>query len=168
VTDESNFVYITAPVLRPVHGLGKGGGVAMAARRRLALLAGVVAAGALFSVAACGGGDDEGGAPAEGVTAAGNLDFVVWSYSIETIQDNIKRFEQANPAITIKLADHSWFDYHDIMATKFTGGNAPTSPTRRTTGCRSGWRPGGSSRSTSAVRGWRSTGTSGRPTPRRG
>jgi multiple sugar transport system substrate-binding protein len=95
----------------------------MAVRRRLALFAGIVAAGALFSLAACGG-DDEA-APAEGVKAAGNLDFVVWSYSIETIQDNIKQFEQANPGITIKLADHSWFDYHDILATKFTGGNAP-------------------------------------------
>jgi multiple sugar transport system substrate-binding protein len=95
----------------------------MAVRRRLALVAGIVAAGALFSLAACGG-DDEA-APAEGVKAAGNLDFVVWSYSIETIQDNIERFEKTNPAIKIKLADHSWFDYHDIMATKFTGGNAP-------------------------------------------
>jgi multiple sugar transport system substrate-binding protein len=93
-------------------------------RRRLAFFAGVVAAGALFSAAACGGGDDEA-APAAGVKPAGNLDFVVWSYSIETIQDNIKRFEKSNPAITIKLADHSWFDYHDIMATKFTSGNAP-------------------------------------------
>ncbi len=93
-------------------------------RRRLAFFAGVVAAGALFSAAACGGGDDEA-APAEGVKASGTLDFVVWSYSIETIQDNIKRFEKANPAIQIKLADHSWFDYHDIMATKFTSGNAP-------------------------------------------
>jgi multiple sugar transport system substrate-binding protein len=95
----------------------------MAVRRRLALFASIVAAGALFSLAACGG-DDEA-APAEGVKAAGNLDFVVWSYSIETIQDNIERFEKTNPAIQIKLADHSWFDYHDIMATKFTGGNAP-------------------------------------------
>jgi multiple sugar transport system substrate-binding protein len=95
----------------------------MAVRRRLALVAGIVAAGALFSLAACGG--DEEAAPAEGVKAAGNLDFVVWSYSIETIQDNIERFEKTNPAIKIKLADHSWFDYHDIMATKFTGGNAP-------------------------------------------
>jgi multiple sugar transport system substrate-binding protein len=96
----------------------------MAVRRRLAFLAGVVTACALFSAAACGGGDKEG-APAEGVKAAGNLDFVVWSYSIETIQDNIKQFEQANPTVKIKLADHSWFDYHDIMATKFTSGNAP-------------------------------------------
>jgi multiple sugar transport system substrate-binding protein len=96
----------------------------MTVRRRLAFIASVVAAGLLLSVAACGG-DDEAAAPDEGVKAAGNLDFVVWSYSIETIQDNIKRFEKSNPAINIKLADHSWFDYHDIMATKFTGGNAP-------------------------------------------
>jgi multiple sugar transport system substrate-binding protein len=98
----------------------------MTARRRLALIAGVVLVGALLSIPlACGGGDDEAAPPAEDVKAAGNLDFVVWSYSIETIQDNIKRFEQANPSIKINLADHSWFDYHDVMATKFTGGNAP-------------------------------------------
>jgi multiple sugar transport system substrate-binding protein len=96
----------------------------MTVRRRLAFVAGIVAAGALFSVVAACGGDD-GAAPAEGVKAAGNLDFVVWSYSIETIQDNIKLFEKSNPSIQIKLADHSWFDYHDVMATKFTGGNAP-------------------------------------------
>ena len=54
-----------------------------------------------FALAACGGGDDEA-APAEGVKAAGTLDFVVWSYSIETIQDNIKRFEKANPGIKVK------------------------------------------------------------------
>ena len=97
----------------------------MAMRKRLALLAGVVFAGVLLSVAACGGDDDEAAPPAEGVKAAGNLNFVVWSYEVETIQDNIKQFEQANPGITINLADHSWFDYHDILATKFTGGNAP-------------------------------------------
>jgi multiple sugar transport system substrate-binding protein len=97
----------------------------MTVRRRLAFIASVVAAGLLLSVAACGGGDEEAAAPDEDVQAAGNLDFVVWSYSIETIQDNIKQFEKSNPAISINLADHSWFDYHDIMATKFTGGNAP-------------------------------------------
>jgi multiple sugar transport system substrate-binding protein len=96
----------------------------MAVRRRFAFWAGVVTACALLSAAACGGGDEKA-APAAGVKAAGNLDFVVWSYSIDTIQDNIKRFEKTNPAVKIKLADHSWFDYHDIMATKFTSGNAP-------------------------------------------
>lgn len=58
-------------------------------------------------------------------SAAVNLNFVVWSYSIETIQDNIAQFEAQNPGITVSLADFSWFDYHDILATRFTG-NTPT------------------------------------------
>jgi multiple sugar transport system substrate-binding protein len=49
----------------------------------------------------------------------------VWSYSIPTIQDNIKKFEQQDPDATVSLRDTSWFDYHDVMATRFTGGNAP-------------------------------------------
>jgi multiple sugar transport system substrate-binding protein len=53
------------------------------------------------------------------------LNFTVWSYSIETINDNITNFEEANPGVQVNLADHSFFDYHDIMATKFTGGDAP-------------------------------------------
>ena len=76
----------------------------MAMRRRLALLASVLFAGVLLSIAACGGGDDEAAAPAEDVKA-GNLDFVVWSYSIETIQDNIKRVRTGKlQDVTIKLA----------------------------------------------------------------
>jgi multiple sugar transport system substrate-binding protein len=55
----------------------------------------------------------------------GRLDFTVWSYSIETINDNIKNFEEANPGVQVNLSDHSFFDYHDIMATNFTGGGAP-------------------------------------------
>lgn len=65
----------------------------------------------------------EGAAPAAGEGT--QLDFVVWSYSIETIQDNIGQFEQQRPGVQVNLEDHSWFDYHDIMATKFTGGNPP-------------------------------------------
>lgn len=57
--------------------------------------------------------------------AAVNLTMDVWSYSIPTIQDNIKKFEQRNPGVSVELHDTSWFDYHDVMATKFTGGNAP-------------------------------------------
>jgi multiple sugar transport system substrate-binding protein len=54
-----------------------------------------------------------------------SLTFDVWSYSIPTIQDNIKRFQQQNPGVRIALRDTSWFDYHDVMATRFAGGNAP-------------------------------------------
>ena len=43
------------------------------------------------------------------------MDFVVWSYGIETINDNIKKFQELNPDITINLKDYSWLDYHDTM-----------------------------------------------------
>ena len=54
-----------------------------------------------------------------------HINFMVWSYGIETIQDNIKGFQQMNPNITVGLQDVSWFNYHDTMATKFTSGDAP-------------------------------------------
>src|SRR5215510_11509645 len=54
-----------------------------------------------------------------------DLHFVVWSYSIETIQDNIKQFEEANPGVTVELTDFGWNDYHDVMATRFAS-NTPT------------------------------------------
>src|SRR6266542_5329099 len=57
--------------------------------------------------------------------AAVNLTMDVWSYSVPTIQDNLKKFEKRNPGVSVALHDTSWFDYHDVMATKFTGGNAP-------------------------------------------
>src|SRR5215471_10408210 len=57
--------------------------------------------------------------------APANISFMVWSYSIETIQDNIKNFQQRVPGATVKLQDFSWFDYHDVMAARFVGGNAP-------------------------------------------
>ena len=53
------------------------------------------------------------------------LDFVVWSYGIETINDNIKNFQEANPNITITLKDYSWLDYHDTMVASFAANNAP-------------------------------------------
>ena len=47
------------------------------------------------------------------------LEFVVWNYSIDTIQDNINKFEELNPGITIKLTDYAWGDYHDTMVLRF-------------------------------------------------
>jgi multiple sugar transport system substrate-binding protein len=48
-----------------------------------------------------------------------NLDFVVWSYSIETILDNIKLFEQQYPNVKINLTDYSWTAYHETMVNRF-------------------------------------------------
>jgi len=64
---------------------------------------------------------------AQGGASSGSvhLNFMVWSYGIDTIQDNIKKFQSSNPSVTVSLADTSWFNYHDTMATKFTAGGAP-------------------------------------------
>lgn len=65
-------------------------------------------------------------APTQGeVTKPVEMDFVVWSYGIETIQDNIKNFEALNPNIKINLKDYSWLDYHDTMVGLFAANNPP-------------------------------------------
>ena len=64
--------------------------------------------------------------PAGGEPAAPtSLDFVVWSYGIETIQDNIKNFQETNPACQINLKDYSWLVYHDTMVGRFAAGDPP-------------------------------------------
>jgi multiple sugar transport system substrate-binding protein len=47
------------------------------------------------------------------------LNLLAWSYSVETVQANLKKFMADNPGITVKYADVSWFNYHDVMATRF-------------------------------------------------
>ena len=47
------------------------------------------------------------------------LEFTVWNYSIDTIQDNIRKFEELNPGVTVKLTDYAWPDYHDTMVLRF-------------------------------------------------
>ena len=65
--------------------------------------------------------------PAAGGESAepASLDFVVWSYGIETIQDNIKNFQDANPECQINLKDYSWLEYHDTMVGRFAAGDPP-------------------------------------------
>ena len=53
------------------------------------------------------------------------INFIVWSYGIETIQDNIKNFEAMNPCTKIILKDYSWLEYHDTMVGLFTAGASP-------------------------------------------
>ena len=60
-----------------------------------------------------------------GGTKPVNLDFVVWSYGIETVQDNIKNFEAKNQNIKVSLQDFSWLDYHDTIVSRATA-NTPT------------------------------------------
>lgn len=50
-----------------------------------------------------------------------SLEFVVWNYSLETIQDNIDQFQAANPNINVHLTSYSWNTYHDTMVLRFKG-----------------------------------------------
>lgn len=49
------------------------------------------------------------------------LEFVVWNYSLDTIQDNVAKFEAANPGITVNVTDYTWPDYHDSLVLRFRG-----------------------------------------------
>jgi len=49
------------------------------------------------------------------------LEFVVWNYSLDTIQENIKTFEANNPGIKVNLTDYAWPDYQDSLILRFRG-----------------------------------------------
>lgn len=59
------------------------------------------------------------------VTKPVAMDFVVWSYGIETINDNIQKFQAITPGVTITLKDYSWLEYHDTMVGAFAANNPP-------------------------------------------
>jgi multiple sugar transport system substrate-binding protein len=47
------------------------------------------------------------------------LEFVVWNYSLETIQENVQQFEAANPGIKVKVTDYAWPDYQNSLILRF-------------------------------------------------
>ncbi|MGH6962711.1 MAG: ABC transporter substrate-binding protein, partial [Dongiaceae bacterium] len=66
-----------------------------------------------------------------------NLNFVVWNYSLDTIQDNISKFEAGHPGVKVTLTDYTWPDYFDTMMLRFRG-NTPT----QVMYCGEDWLPG--------------------------
>ena len=50
------------------------------------------------------------------------LEFVVWNYSLDTIEDNARQFEAENPGIKVNITDYPWSDYHDSMVLRLRGG----------------------------------------------
>ena len=51
-----------------------------------------------------------------------DLDFVVWTYALDMIQDNIDKFEATAPGVNATLTDYNWGQYHDTVVTNFVGG----------------------------------------------
>lgn len=50
------------------------------------------------------------------------LEFTVWNYSLDTIKDNVRQFEEANPGIKVNVTDYDWPDYPDALLLRFRGG----------------------------------------------
>lgn len=59
--------------------------------------------------------------PALAAAQVVTLNFNVWSYSVDTIQDNIKQFEAANNGtIHVALTDIPWNNYHETMVARLS------------------------------------------------
>jgi multiple sugar transport system substrate-binding protein len=54
-------------------------------------------------------------------TSGTALTFVVWSYGVETIKDNIKKLEQKVSGLKVNFQDFAWTNYHDTMVARFAG-----------------------------------------------
>jgi multiple sugar transport system substrate-binding protein len=67
--------------------------------------------------------EEEAAPPAAGEPVT--LDFVTWSYGVETIADNIAKLEELHPEVKINHQDYSWLEYHDTMVGRFAANNAP-------------------------------------------
>ena len=50
------------------------------------------------------------------------LEFVVWNYALDVIEDNVRQFEEANPGIRVNVTDYTWPDYQDSLVLRFRGG----------------------------------------------
>src|SRR5262245_17831692 len=56
---------------------------------------------------------------AEGQGGSVTLNLVSWSYGVEIVRDNIGKFQQRYPGVTINYNDFSWATYHDAMVARF-------------------------------------------------
>lgn len=50
------------------------------------------------------------------------LTFVVWTYAVELIEDNIRKFQELYPDIEVELIDYNWGQYNDLIVANFVGG----------------------------------------------
>lgn len=53
-----------------------------------------------------------------------NLDFAIWTFAKDMVQDNINKFQATAPGVTVKLVDYNWGQYHDTLVTNFSSGSA--------------------------------------------
>src|SRR5262249_52742718 len=57
--------------------------------------------------------------PARAQAGSVTLNLVSWSYGVEIVRDNIGKFQQRYPGVTVNYSDFSWATYHDAMVARF-------------------------------------------------
>src|SRR3989475_5664054 len=60
-------------------------------------------------------------AQAGGVT----LNLVSWSYGVEIVRDNLGKFQQRYPGVSVNYSDFSWATCHDAMVARFVSKTRP-------------------------------------------
>lgn len=50
---------------------------------------------------------------------ATHLDFTVWAYAVDIIEDNIDRFQEKYPGNEVKLSSFAWQVFHETMVNRF-------------------------------------------------
>jgi multiple sugar transport system substrate-binding protein len=51
---------------------------------------------------------------------AASLDFVVWTYAMETIQKNVRLYMKDNSDVRVSVQDYGWDQYHDSMVQRLS------------------------------------------------
>jgi len=64
------------------------------------------------------------GALIVGCAQAINIKMIMWTYGVETVQDNISKFEKLNPGIKVEVEDISWYVYPETLTSRFVTGTA--------------------------------------------
>lgn len=55
----------------------------------------------------------------QSAAAAAALDFTIWNYASDIVQDNIDIFQEINPEITVTLSDFGWPVFRETMVNRF-------------------------------------------------
>ena len=64
----------------------------------------------------------------QSVSAQETLDFTIWNYAEDIVQDNIGLFQEAYPGVTVNLSSFAWHEFHTTMVNRFTS-DTPTDVT---------------------------------------
>ncbi len=64
----------------------------------------------------------------QSASAQETLDFTIWNYAEDIVQENVELFQAAYPDVAVSLSSFAWPEFHTTMVNRFTS-NTPTDVT---------------------------------------